>query len=206
MNSRRSRQFLILAFAVSLLLHVLLATGMRWPQPIREQETIEVVHVEPLLRTAKRVIPPPAKSPPPKKIPAATEPQTHPAKVLGPGKPIAQGSAAVATATAQPTAVPTNTPLPCTKGDIAAALAATPPPAEIPAGARGAATNGIARIRVTLDPAGIVQSAIVVDSSGNPELDLSALAMARAAQYSPALHACKPVAANYTLAIRFAAW
>ena len=210
MNARRSRQFLIVAFAISLLVHLIAATGFRWPDLMRPQDQIEVVRVEHLMRaTVHRIRTPAPVVPTPR---ASAQPSAQPRK--NSGKPPGSGSAGQvgergsAPATAPPTVAPSAspTPLPCTKGDVAPALAASPAPPEIPAAARGAGTNGTARVRVTLDAGGAVQRAIVVDSSGNASLDLVAIAMARGAKYSPALHECKPVAADYTFAVRFAAW
>lgn len=209
MNARRSRQFLILAFAVSLLLHVILASGFRWPDLLRQQDQVEIVHIQHLSRTVVQhaATPRPPTPAPPNSPAPTTAPAKHPSRTIsGPGG-AGSGAATPAPAqTAAPTPIPVASAAPCTKGDVPVAVTQSPAAPEIPAAARGAATNGIARVRVTLDAAGAVQKALVVESTGNAALDLAAVSMARAAQYSPALHDCKPVAADYTFSVRFASW
>lgn len=209
MNARRSRQFLIIAFAISLLVHVILASGFRWPDLLRQQDQVEIVRIQHLSRTVvQRAATPQPQTPAPRNSPApSAAPAKHPTRTsAGPG---GAGSASPATlpATTSPAPVQTASAAPpCTKGDVAVAVTQSPAPPDIPASARGAATNGTARVRVTLDASGTVQKALVVESSGNEALDLAAVSMARAARYSPALHECKPVAADYTFSVRFAAW
>jgi len=72
--------------------------------------------------------------------------------------------------------------------------------------ARADGTSGISLIKVQIDAQGAVTSAAVSQGTGNSSLDLVALAMARGARYSPALHECKPVAAAYTFSVKFYAW
>ena len=57
-----------------------------------------------------------------------------------------------------------------------------------------------------LDANGQVTGASVTQSTGNSSLDLVAVAMARDARYTPALHECKPVASAYTFSVKFVAW
>ncbi|MDQ2865594.1 MAG: TonB family protein [Candidatus Eremiobacteraeota bacterium] len=209
MNARRSRRFLILAFALSLLVHIMVASGLRWPELMRPQDQIEVVRVERLRRTTIHRVPTPQpQTPTPQKTPAAATVAARPSgKSPGTGKPATQPQLPQAAApTLPPSPVPTLSAAPCTKGDVAVAIAVSPSPPDIPVSARGAATNAIARVRVTLDAAGAIQKTLVVGSTGNPSLDLAAVAMARSAQYAPALHDCKPIAADYTFAVRFAPW
>lgn len=209
MDARRTRQFLILAFAISLLIHIIVASGLRWPALIAEQDQVEIVHVEHMTRTTAvhLLVTPPPKTPAPQKTRAPRAVIAHPGKPIGTGKGAAgAGGTAGETPIPQPSPVAVSSAPPCSKGDIAVAVASSPDPPEIPAAARGAATNATARIRVTLDATGTVQKAIIVGSTGNASLDLTAVSMARSAQYAPALHECKPIAADYTFTVRFAPW
>jgi len=61
-------------------------------------------------------------------------------------------------------------------------------------------------VRVQLDPSGQVTGTGVVRSTGNSSLDLVAVAMARDARYTPALHGCKPVAGDFEFSVKFVAW
>ena len=82
----------------------------------------------------------------------------------------------------------------------------SPPPPDIPAGARGAATNGETHVRVDISDRGVVTGATVTTSSGNTSLDFVAETLARAAQYSPATHQCRAVASSYDFTARFIPW
>ncbi len=207
MDAKRTRRLLFLAFAISLLVHVVVASGVHWPELMRPQdqpEVVAIVHVARLIHE-RRVPSPPPRTPAPK--PVATSAQ----KPIAAGKSPGSGTGGSGRATEAPSAAPaTAAPSPvapaCTKGDIAPAITASPTVPEIAPSARGAATNGTTRVRVTLDAQGAVQKTLVVDSSGNPALDLVAITMARAAQYSPGLHDCKAVAADYTFTLRFQSW
>jgi protein TonB len=94
----------------------------------------------------------------------------------------------------------------CTQPNAAAALAVEPSPPEIAPAARTEGTSGTALVRVQLDATGQVTNAGVTQSSGNTSLDLVAVAMARDARYTPALHDCKPIAGAYTFSVKFVAW
>jgi TonB family protein len=83
---------------------------------------------------------------------------------------------------------------------------ATPAPPEIAPDVRASGTDGLALVSVALDPTGQVTNTGVAQSTGNASLDLVAVAMARDARYSPALHDCKPIAATYTFSVKFVAW
>jgi TonB family protein len=84
-------------------------------------------------------------------------------------------------------------------------IAAAPQP-EIASSARADQKGGIARVRLVVDPQGGIESATVIESTGSTSLDQVAVTMARSAQYAPATHACKAVAADFTYAVKFAPW
>ncbi len=217
MDVRRTRRLLIAAFALSLIIHLIIASGVHWPFTKTSDET-EVVHVQHLRVTRIARVPTPAPhtpppqtatpaptaSPAPVRSAAPRRPSRNPAGVL----PAATGTGGTAaTAVPSPARAPSPAPsVPCANNDLPATIAASPPPSEISPEARAANVSGTARVRVTLDDKGAVQSAAVSSSSGNSSLDLVAVSMARAAQYNPARHDCKAIASDYTYSVKFVSW
>jgi TonB family protein len=59
---------------------------------------------------------------------------------------------------------------------------------------------------VLVDPDGKAQDVAVIASSGSSSLDQIVVGVARTAQYTPAMHACKAVAGDYMYAVEFFAW
>jgi TonB family protein len=204
---RRVPRLLLVAFALSLLVHVVVALILHPPTPTPENqvEVVSIEHRPATIAVAKVQTPPP---PPPKRTPAPRNASSAtPQK--GPG---AGGTTGASAATPTP-AVPAATPSPlatastgCTKADIEAAVVTTPAPPDIPLDTRASGTNGVARVSVQLDTGGQVTGASVTQSTGNSSLDLVAVAMARDARYQPALHDCKPIASAYTFSVKFVAW
>ena len=215
MDARRSRRLLIAAFALSLLIHLIVASGVRWPFGRTRDET-EIVHVEHLRVTRIAHVPtPPPHTPPPQTPPPTATPRPAPRARPAAHRPLSPSGIAGATgkagAVATPVPKPEVTPAPastiaCANNDLPPTLAASPPPPDISAQARADGVSGTARIRVTLDANGTVQNAAVVDSSGSGSLDLVAMSMARAAQYTPAQHDCKAIASDYTFSVKFVSW
>ncbi len=200
MDNKRARRFLIVAFALSLLIHLIVTQVVRWPfQPTEEE--VQIVRMEHVHTTRIAHIPTPAPhTPRPAPSPRATSKPTKIAMGNGRG-PLAQTASPVPTPPPTPTAAPTPN---CPSNDTAVQVVATPaPPSEIAPEARAERITNIARIRVIVDPNGNVSSATVLQSSGSSSMDLVAMSMARAAQYAPATHACKAVASAYTFQVRF---
>jgi len=200
MDTKRTRRFLIVAFALSLLIHLIASGVIRWPfQPT--EEDVQIVHIEHVHATRIAHVTPPPHTPPPRRVPVRVAKAT----ANNPKSNRSEEKVVIGAATPEPSAAPTPTPSPnCTANDTPVELAASPsPPAEIPPDARASRANGVARVQVAVDPSGNVSSATVVQSSGNASLDLVAVSMARAAQYAPATHACKAIASNYTFAVQF---
>jgi len=201
---------LVVAFALSLLVHLVVALIMRPPVPTPQGQA-EVVSIErrpATIAVTKMRTPPP---PPPKRTPAPrTVSSAAPRKPTGLEGPAGAGQT---TASAPTPAPATPTPAPaatggagCTQPNAGAAMAASPPPPDIPPAARADGTSGLALVRVQLDPSGQVTGTGVVQSTGNSSLDVVAVAMARDARYSPALRDCKPIAGAYTFSVKFVAW
>ncbi|HVR46838.1 MAG TPA: TonB family protein [Candidatus Binatia bacterium] len=207
---KRIPRLLVIAFALSLLVHLIVALIMRPPTPTPQGQA-EVVSLEhrPATITVRKIQTPPP--PPPKRTPAPRTVNSAP-----PRKPNGlEGPAGTANGTPPaPTPAPaTPPPTPaatsgagCTQPNAGAAIAASPPPPDIAPGARSEGTSGVALVRVQLDPSGQVTRTAVVQSTGNSSLDLVAVGMARDARYTPALHECKPVAGDYAFSVKFVAW
>lgn len=202
---RRAPRLILIAFALSLLAHLIVALILHPPVPTPENQA-EVVSIEhrPATIAVKAV---PTIPPPPKRTPAP--------RVVTSARPAANGTGPAANAGGSakaPTPAPA-TPQPaatsktgCAKTDIASAVLATPGPPEIASDVRASATNGTALVNVQLDPDGNITATSVTQSTGNSSLDLVAVGMARDARYSPALRDCKPIASAYTFSVKFVAW
>jgi len=206
MDGKRTRRLLIVAFALSLLLHVIVTFFIRWPFRPSPDE-VQIVHIERLrpMRIAHVVKVPPTPSPPPRHVAVSVPKRSFATSAPGGrgGRGVAVTPAPTTAAQPTPTAAPTQN---CATNDTPVQLVASPPPPDIASGARGDAVSGVARVRVIVDPQGNVESASVVSSSGSPALDLVAQTMARSAAYSPATHACKAVASAYVFSVKFIAW
>ena len=209
MTAKQTRRLLIVAFVLSLLIHLVVVVFVRWPfRPPEEQvQIVHVTHVRPI-RIA-RVTPPPPPTPSPAPAPTVA-PTTAPHRVAHHATAGAAPGPRAATpaprpAAPSPSAAPTATPN-CVKNDTPAVVAASPPPPELPPAARTLTTGGTARINVTVDAAGAVTAAAIAQTSGDSQLDLIAVEMAREARYTPATHQCKPVASQYAYTVRFVAW
>jgi TonB family protein len=207
---KRIPRLLVIAFALSLLVHLIVALIMRPPTPTPQgqAEVVSIEHRPATIAVRKMQTPPP---PPPKRTPAPrTVASAPPRKRNGLEGPAGTAYATPPAPTPAP-ATPAPTPAAtsgaaCAQPDARAAIAASPPPPDIAPGARTEGTSGVALVRVQLDPSGQVTGTGVVQSTGNSSLDLVALAMARDARYTPALHDCKPVAGDFTFSVKFVAW
>ena len=207
MTTKQTRRLLIVAFALSLLVHLIVVLFVHWPYR-RPSDVVAVVHIEHIrpLRIARMTPPPRTPAPAPTAAPtiaprriakrAVSTNGTHPAAAAPP---------ASTPAASPPTPVASATPN-CAKTDTPVTVAASPPPPEIPPGARASTTGGTARVRVDVNAQGAVTSATIAQTSGDSQLDLIAMSMARAAAYAPAMHACKPVASQYAYTVKFIAW
>jgi periplasmic protein TonB len=204
---KRGPRLLLVAFALSLLIHVLVAVIMHPPVPTFESqpEVVSIVHRPATIAVTKAPTPPP---PRPRHTPAPRIRGSAAPSRKGPGAAGNAGASSppptpVAVATAQPTAIASAG---CAAANTAAAVVATPPPPEIAPDVRASGTSGVALVSVALDQTGQVTGTSVTQSTGNSSLDLLAVAMARDARYSPALRDCKPVASAYTFSVKFVAW
>ncbi|HUA09624.1 MAG TPA: TonB family protein [Candidatus Acidoferrales bacterium] len=201
MDSKRARRFLIVAFALSLLIHLILSGVIRWPFHPSTGE-VQMVSIEHLHKTRiLHVTPPPRRTP----TPSVHKAPVHVAKAVAfnPNSHLTEGRAAFGSASPAPTPTPEPTPN-CATNDTPVQLVATPsPPATIAPDARADGASGIARIRVVVSSDGAVESTSVVQSSGSSLLDVVATDIARASQYTPATHACKAIASAYVFGVEF---
>jgi TonB family protein len=207
---KRIPRLLVIAFALSLLVHLIVALILRPPTPTPQgqAEVVSIEHRPATIAVRKLQTPPP---PPPKRTPAPrtvnSAPPRKPAGLEGPAGTAYGTPPAPTPAPATPAPAPAATNAAgCTQPNTGAAIAASPAPPDIPPGARAEGTSGVAFVRVQLDPSGQVTGTGVVQGTGNSSLDLVAVAMARNARYTPAVHGCKPVAGDYTFSVKFVAW
>jgi protein TonB len=205
---KRVPRLLLVAFALSLLVHLIVALILHPPTatPESQAEVVSIEHRPASIAVTKVPTPPP----PPRPKPAPrVESSALPAR-KGPAPAPAPGGGKAAPSTPVP-ATPTPQPLAtphagCVQANTEAAVVSTPAPPDIPVGARASGTSGTALVSVQLDANGQVSGTNVTQSTGNSSLDLVAVAMARDARYTPALRDCKPVASAYTFSVKFAAW
>lgn len=207
MTAKQTRRLLIVAFALSLLLHLVAAPFVHLPsEPSVDQEP--VVHVMHVLRIARAIptIPPtPVPTPVPSAVPTRSPARSGHPKTSNPGSRNAgvESSATPGPASHLPAPSPSPTP-DCYKVDTPVTIAASPSPPDIPPEARTSTTVSIARVAVVVDASGQVTSTAIAQTTGDAQLDQIAVAMARSAQYAPATHACKRVASQYAYSVKFA--
>jgi TonB family protein len=202
MSERSSRRIIVVALAISVLLHIALAFWLRLPSAIggdREHvvSSIDRLRILPVVHVRRTE---------PSKRPARSARHSRSTLVHLTGPPGKQPVAVVAVAPTPPPPAPVSSAAPCRDPNAKAALASPPSPPDISADARAQGTNGIAAVLVRVDADGSVGDAAVTGTSGNAALDDVALSMARAATYAPALLDCKAVAGDYTFRVKFAAW
>ena len=202
---KRAPRLLLIAFALSLLVHLIVALIMRPPSPTTQSqaEVVSIEHRPATIAVTKVPTPPPR----PKRTPSPrVVSKSRPIASNGPNGAASSGASAQTPApavTEQPAATPKAG---CAQANIGAAVIATPPPPDIAPAARTSGTNGVALVNVQLDTEGQITGANVTQSTGNSSLDLVAVSMARQARYSPALRDCKPVASAYDFSVKFVAW
>lgn len=206
---KRGPRLLLVAFALSLLVHAVVAVMMHPPVPTSETsaEVVSIVHRPATIAVTKVPTPPP---PRPKQTPAPKTLSSLPPAKRGPGPASNAGAGTPAptpvVAAATPAPSPKASANGCSNANAPAAVVATPSPPDIPVDARTDGTSGTALVDVQLDAGGQVTRTGITQSSGNSSLDLVAVAMARDSRYSPALRDCKPVAGAYTFSVKFVAW
>jgi TonB family protein len=205
MDSKATRRFLIVAFALSLLLHLILTGIIRWPFAPQSDE-VQIVSIEHLHTTHIAHVPtPPRLTPAP---PPQHRAPVHVAKAtaINPNSTLSEGKAVFGTASPEsPAPAATATPN-CATNDTPVQMIASPPQPDLPPAARADQANGIARVRLVVNPQGGIESATIAGSSGSSSMDQVAVSMARAAQYAPATHACKAIASDYTYSVKFFPW
>jgi TonB family protein len=204
---KRAQRVLLVAFALSLLVHAVVAVVLH-PATAdfqNQPEAISVVRRSTVI-VAHNTPPPPRhmQTPSPRNLtpprPRATGASVARSGGNGPSR------ATPAPPPPAPTVLPSAAGASCSQPNAVAAVIATPAPPEIPPAVRADRTSGVALVTVALDPQGDVTGASVAQSTGNSSLDLVAVAMARDARYSAPLHDCKPTAGNATFSVKFAAW
>ena len=201
MTTQQARRLLLVALALSLLIHTLIAARIHWPfAPARDNVQIEQIEHIQMTHIAQASTPPPATP--------APSPAPHLATKTKSATPAKNGNGPLVVANA-PTPVPTPaasaTPN-CFKTDSPATMTQAPEPADIAPTVRASAFAGTISVRVSLDPNGVVTDATVSVPSGNGSFDLVAVGLAKRATYAPATHDCKPIASEYTFVAKFSPW
>lgn len=215
MTGGRARRILTIAFAVSILVHLLGVRFVHWsiPNAVDIPDTTKVSHIT--LAHLPRHTPAPQT---PKPVPTATTvaqrvkitpihvPQVRPHAGLGATIPTIP--VRVATPSPTPTPFRLTTPVPVASGGCAtpnapAAVKSSPAPPDVPAAVRQAAKSGLAQIRVRLTEQGGFVDEAVESSSGDGGLDQIALQLAKEANYTPALAQCKGTASTYLYRVKF---
>jgi protein TonB len=202
MDNKRTRRFLIVAFALSLLIHLILTGVIRWPFRLANDD-VQTVTIEHLHTVHIAHVTPPSHTPAPKRVPV------HLAKTtaLNPKSSLTEGTVVTGTPVAPASTAPTPTPTPnCATNDTPVQMLASPPPPDLAPDPRAGRVSGVTRVRVLVDPDGKAQDVAVIASSGSSSLDQIVVGVARTAQYTPAMHACKAVAGDYMYAVEFFAW
>src|SRR5579863_2992600 len=154
---KRIPRLLVIAFALSLLAHLIIALIVRPPTPTPQgqAEVVSIEHRPATIAMTKMLTPPP---PPPRRTPAprtvASAPPRKPTGLEGPAGTAYGTPPAPTPAPATPTPAPAATTAAggCTQPNAAAAIAASPAPPDIAPAARSEGTSGIALVRVQLDP------------------------------------------------------
>jgi TonB family protein len=204
---RRARRVLLVAFALSLLVHATVAVVLH-PATADFQsqpEAISVVRRSTMI-VAHNTPPPPRRTqtPAPRNL---TPPRP---RATGASVARSEGSGASRATPAPPPPAPTAPPsapgAACAQPNAVGAVIATPGPPDIPLAVRADHISGTAMVTVALDASGAVTGASVAQSTGSSSLDLVAVGMARDARYSAPLHDCKPIAGNATFSVKFVAW
>lgn len=204
---KRVPRLLLVAFALSLLVHLIVALMLhpQSPTAVNQAEVVSIEHRPATIAVRKLVTPPPPQRTPSPRAVSSAPPRARK------GAAAPTGGSGVAAAQTPVPASPTPSPAAranatCTQANADAALAVEPSPPDIAPAARTSGTSGTTLVRVLLDATGQVTNAGVTQSSGNSSLDLVAVTMARDARYTPALHDCKPIAGAYTFSVKFVAW
>src|SRR5947209_4844491 len=168
MDRARSRRLLLLAFAISLLLHLFFVRFLHGTRPTlqKEEEVAARVRITHVTRLPQATPPPTSPPTPPPTPQASQKPNPHrPASVPRTTAINGRGPSAPMPATPQPasstlatpitgTATPAVTPTPCAGRIIPPQVLQTPAPPPIPSDVRAKGTQGVAAIDVTVDAGG----------------------------------------------------
>jgi protein TonB len=224
-RTQRSRRFLTWAFALSLIVHAVLApiVGRYKPSHTEEREPQVVslatrVHVS--LPTPPPSTPPPLpqqtatppkRALPPRRLFRAIVPHTTSHSGAGPiegtytsgpsdgagdvGRVGTPASPQPAAATFAPT--PVSTPKPSCVQPHVDATTTNPIAPDTPETAREQGATGTVQVKVSLTATGSVLAAAVYKSSGSPLLDEAAVRAARQSTYAPEIDDCVKVAGDY---------
>jgi periplasmic protein TonB len=205
----RGQRVLLVAFAISILLHLVFAVAYHMPRPRRSSDVESVTILRRSVAIVERTPQPrPSATPKLHPRPQPSAPKLKPApNGFAPGNGgTAQKPAPTPSPAPGATVAAAPTPKPCAGNDLKAAVSQLPPQPDVPNAARAQGTDGTAAVDVRLDERGEVTATTVSHGTGNTSLDSIAVSMAREARYTPAMHDCRAVAGAYTFTVKFFAW
>ncbi|GAC1354822.1 MAG: hypothetical protein NVSMB31_15120 [Vulcanimicrobiaceae bacterium] len=213
MSRENSRRGLIVAVALSILLHLSGVRFVHWGVP-SPQDVPENTIVSKIVVQHRTVRTPPPQTPRPipavPKVVATVNPihAPHVQNTRGAGvQPIVK-VVAVPTPTPTPRPSPLATPTAspaggCLNPNAAAAVKSLAIAPEMPVAVRETAKGATVRVHLRLSETGQVLEAAVLSSSGNDAEDQLALIQARNSTYTPAYALCKGIASTYDFSAKF---
>ncbi|MBV9149053.1 MAG: energy transducer TonB [Candidatus Eremiobacteraeota bacterium] len=230
-TGERVRNFLGWAFVISLAGHLVLGPLIPFKQTHAEEQQVEKVSLMKKTKVKVPTPPPPTPTPkptePPKSTPQPKQPQkqqqlkvnlvkTHTTTGAGPsepaytapksgsenGAPNAQGTPAGGGG--HQVAAPTPTPKPACADPFRDATMTNGVSPEYPESAKEQGLGPVTVIvKITLSPGASVESATVLQSSGNMAIDQAAMLAARQSSYAPKLVNCAPAEGTYSFRANF---
>jgi TonB family protein len=230
-TGERLRNFLGWAFVISIAGHLVLGPLIPFKQTHTEEQQVEKVSLMKKTKVKVPTPPPPTPTPKPTEPPKSTpQPKPHQVQPQLKVNLVHQHSttgantseAYTAPKTGSQNGVPNgqSTAAPAGAGAPAAKPATTPKPACADPFREATMTNGMAPeypeaakeqglgpvtvlVKITLSPSASVESASVLQSSGNMSIDQAAMVAARQSSYAPKLVNCQPVEGTYSFRASF---
>ncbi|MBV8727567.1 MAG: TonB family protein [Candidatus Eremiobacteraeota bacterium] len=231
-TGERVRNFLGWAFVISIVVHLVFGPLIPFKQTHTEEQQVEKVSLMKKTKVKVPTPPPPTPTPKPTEPPKSTpqpKPQQkqqqlkvnlvhqHATTGAGPSEPAytapksgsqngvpgPQGTPGTGSAPAK-VAAPTPTPKPACADPYREATMTNGVAPEYPEAAKEQGLGAVTvLVKITLSPGASVESASVLQSSGNMSIDQAAMVAARQSSYAPKLVDCKPVEGTYSFRASF---
>lgn len=231
-SGTRFRNYLGVAFVISLVVHALFAPFLKNMTQASESQQVEKVSVTKKITVKPPTPPPPTPTPPPPKMtppPKQQIQQPQPKLVVHPpkttsnnntsasenkyippksgsenGVPAGNGTASPAPVVTVGPPASTPTPKPACATPYQEATAVNTAPVDYPDQAREA-NVGVVQVNVivSLSATGAPTSATLQNSSGNMFIDSEAKRAAMQSTYAPKIVACQPISSQYIFKVTF---